>query len=247
MLTPGIAVIDFETTGLSADWNRIIEVGAVIVRDGTVVDSFVELMHPGCRLPWEITELTGITDAMLKGKPPPEKVMPAFREFLGDRVCVAHNAGFDSRFFFAEMKRARLEHDRPFLCTMMLARRLVDDALDHKLGTLAGHLKLNKPANLRAHRALDDVLMTVALWNRLTALIAEQTGGRQPDFNVYHTLMKRPKAAAAKYLRELAALRQAVPADEGQPGQPPPDDGSRTNRRPRRRTGRRRSEADGHV
>ncbi len=52
-------------------------------------DSFVELMHPGCRLPWEITALTGITDAMLKGKPPPEEVMPSFHKFLGDRVCVA--------------------------------------------------------------------------------------------------------------------------------------------------------------
>jgi len=209
MLTPGIAVIDFETTGLSADWCRIIEVGAVIVREGRVVDSFVELMHPGCRLPWEITALTGITDAMLMGKPSPEEVMPAFRQFLGNRVCVAHNASFDSRFFFAEMKRARLEHDRPFLCTMMLARRLMADAPNHKLGTLVRHLQLDSPANLRAHRALDDVLMTVALWNRLTALLAERLGDRPPDYDVYHTLMKRPKAAALKYLAQLALTRGA--------------------------------------
>ena len=213
MLTPGIVVVDFETTGLSADWNRIIEVGAVIVRDGQVVDSFVELMHPGCRVPWEITALTGITDAMLKGKPPPEKVMPAFRQFLGDRVCVAHNAAFDSRFFMAEMQRAQLHHARPFLCTMMLARRLVDDAPDHKLGTLVRHLGLRKPDHLRAHRALDDVLMTVALWNHLTALLTARLGDRQPDFEVYHTLMKRPKAAAAKYLGQLAAkASRAAPA-----------------------------------
>ena len=66
------AVIDFETTGLSADHCRVIEVAVAIVRDGAVTDSFVKLMHPGHRLPGVITELTGITDAMLKGKPKPE-------------------------------------------------------------------------------------------------------------------------------------------------------------------------------
>ncbi|MFZ2657020.1 MAG: 3'-5' exonuclease, partial [Victivallales bacterium] len=66
------AVIDFETTGLGADCCRVIEVAAVIVRDGEVADSFVQLMHPGCRLPYFITDLTGITDEMLRGKPSPE-------------------------------------------------------------------------------------------------------------------------------------------------------------------------------
>ena len=83
------AVIDFETTGLSADYCRIIEVAAVIVKNGEVADSFVELMHPGCRLPFIITGLTGITDAMLKGKPKPEAVMPKLKDFIGDRHCVA--------------------------------------------------------------------------------------------------------------------------------------------------------------
>ena len=204
MLTRGIAVIDFETTGLSAGYDRVIEVAAVIVREGKVIDSFVELMHPGRRVPWEITQLTGITDAMLRGRPAPEAVMPALRDFLGDRVCVAHNASFDSRFFTAEMQRARLDHDRPFLCTLMLARRLLSGTPDHKLGTLARHLKLDKPANARAHRALDDVLITVSLWQHLTALITERTGGHPPDFGVYQTLMKRSKAAADKFLKALA-------------------------------------------
>ena len=102
---------------------------------------------------------------------------------------------------------------------MMLARRLIEDAPDHKLGTLVRHLKLNKPAHLRAHRALDDVLMTVALWNHLTALLTERIGSRQPDFEVYSTLMKRPKAAAAKYLCQLAAAScQSASAGAGPAG-----------------------------
>ena len=82
------AVIDFETTGLSADYCRVIEVAAVIVRNGEVADSFVELMHPGCRLPFIITDITGITDAMLKGKPKPEAVMQSLKDFTGDRHCM---------------------------------------------------------------------------------------------------------------------------------------------------------------
>ncbi|HCE46690.1 MAG TPA: hypothetical protein DET40_24345 [Lentisphaeria bacterium] len=68
------AVIDFETTGLSPDCCRVIEVAAVIVKDGEVADSFVQLVHPGYRLPFFITDLTGITDEMFKGKPSPEDV-----------------------------------------------------------------------------------------------------------------------------------------------------------------------------
>ena len=217
MLTRGIAVIDFETTGLRPGHDRVIEVGAVIVLDGQVTESFVELMHPGRRLPWEITQLTGITDAMLRGKPAPETVMPALRAFLGDRVCVAHNAGFDSRFFAAEMARAGLAHDRPFLCTLLLARRLLSNAPDHKLGTLARHLKLDKPTAARAHRALDDVLITASLWRHLAALIDQRLQGHPADLGVFQTLMKRPKAAAEKYLASLAEKPNPAPSPAPHP------------------------------
>ena len=106
MISGEYAVIDFETTGLSAECYRVIEVAAVIVRNGEVADSFVQLMHPGHRLPFFITELTGITDEMLKGKPSPEAVMPELMRFLGGHPCVAHNASFDSRFYNAEMRRS---------------------------------------------------------------------------------------------------------------------------------------------
>lgn len=199
------AVIDFETTGLSAGWDRVIEVGAVIVCKGEVVDTFVQLMHPGTRIPAFITGLTGISDAMVRGQPPPEAVMPKLRHFLADRPCVAHNAAFDARFFFAEMERAGLPDDRPFLCSMKLARRLVPEAPNHRLGTLVHHLFLDTPDGSRAHRALDDVLMTVALWNHLTARLCHRLGGRVPDLAVYHTLMRKSKAGAEAYLQKLAA------------------------------------------
>ena len=196
------AVIDFETTGLGADYSRIIEVGAVIVRNGEVTDSFVELMHPGCRLPYFITDLTGITDAMLKGKPKPEAIMPKLKDFIGDYHCVAHNASFDSRFYHAEMKRAGIAHDRTFFCTTKLSRRLIQDSPSHKLSTLVQHLNLPRPDDGKCHRALYDVLLTVELWKHIESLLSKRIG-KAPDHEIYQTIMKNSKGAVPKYLEKI--------------------------------------------
>ncbi len=201
------AVIDFETTGLSADYCRVIEVAAVIVRNGEVADSFVELMHPGCRLPFIITDLTGITDAMLKGKPKPEAVMPKLKNFIGNRHCIAHNATFDSGFYHAEMGRAGIAHDRTFFCTMKLSRRLILDSPRHTLSILADHLNLARPDDGKCHRALYDVLLTVELWKHIESLITHKIG-RAPDREIYQAIMKKPKSAVAKYLDRI--LQQPV-------------------------------------
>lgn len=198
-------VIDFETTGLSADYCRVIEVGAVIVRNGEVANSFVELMHPGCRLPSIITDLTGITDAMLKGKPKPESVMPKLKDFIGNRHCVAHNASFDSGFYHAEMERARIAHDRTFFCTMKLSRRLILDSPRHKLSTLADHLNLPRPEEGKCHRALYDVLLTLELWKHIELIISKRIG-KEPAQEVYQTIMEKSKAAVPKYLDKISLL-----------------------------------------
>ena len=199
------AVIDFETTGLGADYCRVIEVAAVIVRNGEVADSFVELMHPGCRLPYIITDLTGITDTMLKGKPKPESVMPKLKDFIGDRHCIAHNASFDSGFYHAEMNRAGIAHDRTFFCTMKLSRRLILDSPRHKLSTLADHLNLPRPEEGKCHRALYDVLLTVELWKHIERIIIKRIG-KAPDQEIYQTIMKKSKGAVPKYLDKISSL-----------------------------------------
>jgi DNA polymerase-3 subunit epsilon len=193
------AVIDFETTGLSADYCRVIEVAAVIVRDGEVMDSFIQLMNPGRRLPFYITAITGITDEMLDGKPSPETVMPDLMRFLGDRPCVAHRAAFDSSFYHAEMSRAGIAHERNFFCTMLLSRRLIQDSPDHQLGTLSEHLNLPRPSEGSCHRALYDVLLTIELWKRIESIVSERIG-RNPDNDTYQTLMRMPKGIVWQYL-----------------------------------------------
>ena len=158
------AVIDFETTGLYPRWHRAIEVAAAIVRDGEIVSTFSELMNPGVRVPANITEINGITDKMLVGKPSPEEVMPKLRAFLGDLTCVAHNAHFDRGFFNAEMERAGQGHPRNFVCSLRLARQVFPKAPNHQLGTLVQTLGIEVPAGHRAHGALDDVMMTDNVW-----------------------------------------------------------------------------------
>lgn len=197
-------VIDFETTGLSADYCRVIEVAAVIVRNGKVADSFVELMHPGCRLPFIITDLTGITDAMLKGKPRPEAIMPKLKDFVGERHCVAHNASFDSGFYHAEMDRAGVAHKRNFFCTMMLSRRLIQDSPNHKLSTLTYHLNLPRPSEGQCHRALYDVLLTVELWQYMERVISKKIG-QKPGQEIYQAIMKKSKADVPKYLDKISS------------------------------------------
>lgn len=198
------AIIDFETTGLSPRSDRIIEVAAAIVEDGQVVDTFSELMNPGFRVPFFITDLTGISDAMLRGKPAPEKVMPHLRRFLGDHHCVAHNASFDQGFFTAEMLRAQEHHDRNFVCSMLLARRLLPEAPNHKLGNLVRHLGLKTPPGLTAHRALADVLMTCALWQHLSGIFYAKTNGKTLNIQIIQKLMKTPKKTVDTYLMTLA-------------------------------------------
>lgn len=195
-----VVILDFETTGLSADYDRIIEVGAVVFKGNKVVDSFSELMDPGCYLPSEITALTGITRSMLKGRPCPEAVMPKLKKFIGDRVILAHNASFDSKFLHAEMRRARIKIDNPILCTMLLSRRLIPDAYNYKLGTLAKHLNF-KIKN--AHRALDDVNATARIWEHLYQTVSEKTGIKQPDSQVFATISKKSKNSVNKYFEKV--------------------------------------------
>ena len=201
-----LAFIDFETTGLRAGTDRIIEVGAVLLRDGEIVATFAELMDPGFHIPSFITQLTGISNAMVRGKPRPEAVMPRLRAFLGDHPCIAHNASFDQRFFTAEMALAGQQHERTFVCSMLLARRLLQQAPSHKLGVLVQHLRLATPPGLHAHRALDDVLMTCELWRHLTTDLRTRINARALDLELIRSVIAKPKAAVAAHLAQLAQL-----------------------------------------
>jgi DNA polymerase-3 subunit epsilon len=135
-----IAVIDFETTGMSPEMgDRATEVAVVMVSGGKIVDSFQSLMNAGAYINAFIEELTGISNAMIRQAPPAAQVMRELAAFVGDVPLVAHNASFDCRFLDAEWSRIGKRRLQEFACSMLLARRIYPDAPNHKLGSLVGH------------------------------------------------------------------------------------------------------------
>ncbi|MFA7292462.1 MAG: 3'-5' exonuclease [Rhodocyclaceae bacterium] len=194
-----VAVIDFETTGLSpAQGDRATEIAAVILEDGKVVDRYQSLMNAGVRIPAFIESLTGITNAMIRSAPPAAVVMNEVSAFVGDIPLVAHNASFDCKFWDAELDRIDQRRRREFACSLLLARRLLPQATSHKLGDLIRYANL--PAAGRAHRALADAEMAASLLLHLEEELRE----RHKVGKVTHELLRRiqrvPKAKLAQCL-----------------------------------------------
>ena len=188
-----VAVIDFETTGLSpAMGDRATEVAVVIVDNGKIVDRYQSLMNSGAYIPPFIESLTGISNAMLSKAPPAAEVMHALAAFVGDVPLVAHNASFDSKFLDAEWSRVNRRRQQAFACSMLLARRIYPAALDYKLGTLIRHLGL--PSAARAHRALADAEMTAHLWVKMVSDIRLQYCLGTVPHELLCALQKAPKA-----------------------------------------------------
>ncbi|WP_404301043.1 PolC-type DNA polymerase III [Alicycliphilus denitrificans] len=198
-----IAVIDFETTGMTpAQGARATEVAIVLIEGERVVDRFQSLMQTGVWIPPFITELTGITNAMVAAAPPAVEVMRAAARFVGDTPMVAHNAAFDSKFWQSELRQAGLDAPQPFACTVLLSRRVFPDAPSHKLGNLTAHLGL--PHTGRAHRALADAEMAAALLARMQRELCQRFDLPWPDHALLMQLQRCARQSMGKLLDRLA-------------------------------------------
>ena len=193
-----VAVVDFETTGLSPTQGaRATEIAAVLVQDGQIVGRFQSLMNSGAWVPPFIEQLTGISNAMLQAAPPARAVMHEVLRFTRGVPLVAHNAAFDRLFWQAEAEHAGCEPDpaHRFACTLLLSRRLYPQVANHRLGTLAAWHRL--PDHGRAHRALADALTTAQLWLR----VQEDAAPHLADAPATHArlceLQRVPKARLA--------------------------------------------------
>lgn len=204
MLASSIVVLDFETTGLSPDQgDRAIEIGAVKLENGIEVDKFQALMNPGRRINSFIENYTGITNRMLAPAPSCAKVMADFADFIGDSNLLAHNASFDSRFLAAEFARIGRDVVGEFSCSLLVARRIYQDAPNHKLGTLINYK--NIAADGSFHRALFDAQMTAKLWLNMLDDISESYGVENIPFSLIQRVAKTPKAQVAKVLNKYAS------------------------------------------
>ena len=172
-----LVVFDLETTGLSAQRDRICEIGAVRVQGLELVDSFQSLVNPGVALPGPVERLTGLRTAELRRAPPVRKVLPRFLAFAGDDLLVAHNAGFDQRFLERELQvREGRRLSQPPLCTAALARRLLEGRL-RKVG-LASLAHFFGVGTTPCHRALPDAEATAEVLLCLIGL-AQELGARR--------------------------------------------------------------------
>ncbi|MBE6622189.1 MAG: PolC-type DNA polymerase III [Ruminococcaceae bacterium] len=164
-------VFDIETTGLSFQNDRITEIGAVTVKGGEVLSVFNTFVDPGCPIPEHITALTGITDEMVKGAPSQEEAVRAFLHYAGDRVLIAHNAGFDTSF----IRKVADDHGIPFphtyLDTVALSRYVNPELNKHKLDTLAEYFKLG---GFNHHRASDDAEMLAMIFFKMADKLSEE-------------------------------------------------------------------------
>ena len=195
-----VVVLDFETTGLSPDYgDRAIEIGAVRIENGEVVERFQELMNPGRRIDSFIEGYTGITNGMLKDAPPCKEVMHKFADFINGYNLVAHNASFDKRFLDSELDKISMHYSGQFVCSMLMARRIYQDAPNHKLGTLVEYT--NIPIDGVFHRALYDSEMTTKLWLTMLDNISEQYDIESIPFKLTQRLTKMPRHDVRKFLQ----------------------------------------------
>ncbi|MDH0748975.1 3'-5' exonuclease [Pseudomonas sp. GD03842] len=192
-----IAVIDFETTGISPSSScRATEIAVVIMEQGVIVERYQSLMNAGVRIPAFIESLTGISNAMLRTAPPAERVMNEVAEFVGSTPLVAHNAAFDQKFWDYEFSRIKRTREQSFACSMLLARRLMPSAPNHKLGTLTSWAGL--PATGKAHRALADAEMAANLTAHLSRALRETHGVAGVSHQLLCTLQKVPAKKIAE-------------------------------------------------
>ena len=164
-------VFDIETTGFSNIEDRIIEIGAVKVEQGQIVDSYSTFVNPGVPIPFEITNLTSITDEMVMDAPKIDEVLPEFLHFIGDAVLVAHNAGFDVGFIEQNCKKLGIPHKYTYLDTVALARVLLPTLSKYKLNVVAKALNISLENH---HRAVDDAGATAEIFVKFVEMLKER-------------------------------------------------------------------------
>lgn len=188
-----LVFIDVETSGLKAGVDRVIEVGMVRVRNNRIVEEYSQLINAGVIVSDRITQINGINNVMLEGKPIPEKIIPEVKQWAGDAIMFAHNAPFDKRFMLSEFGRYGQTFDNIWVCTLALAKRLLK-LENHKILTISRYLEIPMED---IHRATDDAKATAIIWFHLYDLITQlynkegNTG--LPDLAYVLTLPKKLK------------------------------------------------------
>ncbi len=158
------AVIDVETTGSSPTNGKITEIAIYIYNGSEISDSFCSLVNPECNIPWNITQLTGITNEMVESAPKFYEIAKKIVEITANTIFVAHNAAFDYSFVREEFKRLGYDYKRKTMCTVSLSRKLIPGLRSYSLGNICHDLNITIEER---HRAGGDALATVKLFEKI--------------------------------------------------------------------------------
>lgn len=188
-LPDNYTVIDIETTGLDSSLDDILEISAVKVRNNTITDSFSSLVHYAEELPEFITELTGITNDMVKDAPSLDIVLNNFYNFIGNDILIGHNVNFDINFLYDNLKKNANKYlSNDFVDTLRLARKVIKELDHHRLSDLLSYYKID---NSNQHRALADCNYTLEIYNNLKKDIYALYG----NFEDFANSIKRTRKA----------------------------------------------------
>ncbi len=157
-------VFDVETTGISPLNDRIIEIGAIKIRGGKITSELSTLVNPGVCIPPRITDITGITDAMIANQPRIEEVLPEFLAFCEEDIILGHNISFDYSFIKASCVKEGLAFNKQAVDTLTIARKFLKGLPSRSLGGLCEHYNISLT---QAHRAVHDARATYALFRCL--------------------------------------------------------------------------------
>ncbi len=200
-------VFDIETTGFSKTNDAIIEIGAVKISGGSIIDRFSTFVNPKRHIPEKITDLTSITDDMVSGADPIEKVLPNFLDFCKECVLVAHNASFDTGFIKENCRRLSLTYDFPHMDTLILARCIHPEFPNHKLDTLVKNYNVILNNH---HRAVDDAEATAEVFMKMLTEIENTDGAEIPNLNTFYDIRNASKKTRAHHIILLAKNHQGV-------------------------------------
>ena len=195
---------DLETTGLSAQNDCIIEIGAVVMKNGQEVDRFQTFVDPQRILDKKIIELTGITDDMLVGAPQIQEVLPKFLEFVGDRVLVAHNSDFDTGFIRAACARMDIPYHFTAADTLILSQNMLPQLNKFKLDIVSNALSL---PDFQHHRAADDAVTCGLIMHRLMNQMTQDLGiHRLQEINDRMTTLRAKGRITDRHARHIIIL-----------------------------------------
>ncbi|MEE1314844.1 MAG: 3'-5' exonuclease [Faecalimonas sp.] len=198
---------DLETSGLSPAEDEIIEIGALKVRDGKVVDRFIEFVKPENPIPTSITQITGITNAMVADARDTKEIMCDFVSFCGDDVLLGHNILFDYSFCKNYAKRYGHPFEKQGIDTLKIARKVHKELPSKSLGALCAYYEL---VNQAAHRAYHDALATAKLYQCLAHHFEE----KEPKLFVPVQLQYKQKKAQPATKKQLDFLQALCEQNE---------------------------------